>query len=288
MASARSSRPCATILRPGLALGAVALVSCTAFEPHPLAPAGTSVGGTSAGWLVAGVPVPDRADGLRAYRDRERRHGTPRLAQIVQETAAWFAGRFDDAEVYVGDLSARSGGKVGGHHSHRSGRDVDLLFFTQSATGSVGRRARALKFGADGLAVGVNPPIRLDLERNWALVEHLLETYPQDVQWIFVSHGVKTVLLAYALAAGASLDTVERALSVLHQPSDSTPHDDHFHVRLYCAPDDLPYGCADIPPIWPWVRRTYDGMAHAPADDAALLDLALGPLSLEQVPDVGE
>ena len=34
------------------------------------------------------------------------------------------------------------------------------------------------------------------------------------------------------------------------QPSDSSPHDDHFHVRLYCAPDDLPYGCADRPPIW--------------------------------------
>jgi penicillin-insensitive murein endopeptidase len=120
--------------------------------------------------------------------------------------------------------------------------------------------------------------VALDLERNWALVQHLLETYPQDVQWIFVSTGVKTALLAYALSAGVPLDIVERAESVLHQPSDSTPHDDHFHLRLYCSNDDLAQSCADVPPIWPWVRRTYDRGPHAAVDDATLLELALGAL----------
>jgi penicillin-insensitive murein endopeptidase len=257
---------------------ALAAVSCTAFEPPPLAPPGTSVGGTSEGWLVDGIQLPARAEGLQAYRDADTRYGTGRLLDVVVETAAFLSGRFGDAVLWVGDASPRSGGKVSGHHSHRSGRDVDLLFFARTADGSVGRRARFYKFGADGLAVGVSPPVSLDLERNWALVQHLLETYPTDVQWIFVSTGVKTALLAYALAAGAPLDVVERALSVLHQPSDSTPHDDHFHVRLYCATEDLASGCADVPPIWPWVRRTYDRASHAVVDDATLLDLALGEL----------
>jgi len=252
--------------------------SCTAFEPPALAPSGTSVGATGEGWLVDGIQLPDEAAGLRAYRAAETRYGTGRLREIVVETAAYLAGRFGDTVLWVGDASPRSGGKVSGHRSHRSGRDVDLLFFARAADGSVGRRARFYKFGADGLAVGVSPAVSLDLERNWALIRHLLEAYPADVQWIFVSFGVKTALLAYALAAGAPLDVVERAVSVLHQPSDSTPHDDHFHVRLYCATEDVAAGCVDVPPIWPWVRRTYDRTPHAVVDDATLLDLALGEL----------
>jgi penicillin-insensitive murein endopeptidase len=277
VAPAGSRRPSLRPLRAAL-LAALAAASCTAFEPPALAPPGTSVGTANEGWLVEGVLVPDRATGLEAYRERERRYGTRRMAEILAETAAWLAERYPDATLWVGDLSAGAGGAVVGHHSHRSGRDVDLLFFARSADGSVGRRARFWKFGEDGLAVGVSPPVRLDLERNWALLAHLLETYPQDVQWIFVSRGVKAVLLAYALAAGADLETVERAVSVLSQPSDSSPHDDHFHMRLYCAADDLPYGCADRPPIWPWVRRAYDRSAHAATDDAALWQLAVGEL----------
>jgi len=274
---ARSRRPFFRRLLAGL-LTALAVPACTAFEPPALAPPGTSVGTANEGWLVEGVLVPDRADGLQAYRERERRYGSRRMTEIVTETAAWLAERFPDATLWVGDLSAGAGGAVVGHHSHRSGRDVDLLFFARSAAGPVGRRARFWKFGEDGLAVGVSPPVQLDAERNWALLEHLLETYPQDVQWIFVSHGVKAVLLTYALAAGANLETVERAASVLSQPSDSSPHDDHFHVRLYCAAADLPYGCADRPPIWPWVRRAYDRAAHAVTDDAVLWQLAVGEL----------
>ncbi|NMC71366.1 MAG: penicillin-insensitive murein endopeptidase [Myxococcales bacterium] len=266
--------PAAATLLAALCGGA----ACTAFQPDPLTPPGTSVGAPNDGWLVEGAPVPDRAAGLRAYRDADRRHGSRRTVEIVTETAAWLAARHEGAVLHVGDLSTVSGGKIPGHSSHRSGRDVDLLFFTLRPDGTPATSARFHRFGADGLAVGVSPPVRLDLERNWALIEHLLEEYPQDVQWIFVSWGVKTALISWALAVGARPATVERALSVLHQPSDSLPHDDHFHVRFYCAPEDLPWGCADRPPIWPWVRRRFDRTAHAPADDDVLRELALGSL----------
>lgn len=262
----------------GLLLALWPAGACTAFEPGPLTPPGTSVGNPNDGWLAGGELLPDREAGLRAYRGRDHRHGTRRAVAILTETAGWLAERYEGAVLHVGDLSAASGGKIPGHSSHRAGRDVDLLFFTRQADGTPATSARFHKFGADGLAVGVDPPVRLDLERNWALVEHLLEEYPQDVQWIFVSYGVKTALLAWALAAGAAPTTVERALSVLHQPGDSLPHDDHYHVRFYCAADDLPWGCADRPPIWPWVRRAYDRTAPAATDDAALRALALGEL----------
>ena len=111
------------------------------------------------------------------------------------------------------------------------------------------------------------------LPPNWALVEQLLEEYPQDVQWIFVSHGVKAALLTYALQAGASLDTVERAVSVLHQPSDSSPHDDHFHVRIYC-PASAGAGCVDVGPVWPWAQ------GRAPAAPS-IADADLAKMALE-------
>ena len=280
-AAPRAARCRIAALGPAVALLTSVLgagAACTAFQPDPLAPPGTSVGRPNDGWLVDGEAVPDRAVGLRAYRDVERRHGARRTVEIVRETAAWLAARYEGAVLHVGDLSAASGGRLPGHSSHRSGRDVDLLFFTRRPDGRPATSARFDRFGADGLAVGVSPPVRLDLERNWALIEHLLEEYPQDVQWIFVSWGVKTALITWALAVGAKPTTVERALSVLHQPSDSSPHDDHFHVRLYCAPEDLAWGCIDRPPIWPWVRRRFDRAAHAPTDDDTLRQLALGSL----------
>ena len=30
------------------------------------------------------------------------------------------------------------------------------------------------------------------------------------------------------------------------------PHDDHFHIRFYCAPDDIKAGCEDTKPFFPW------------------------------------
>jgi penicillin-insensitive murein endopeptidase len=36
---------------------------------------------------------------------------------------------------------------------------------------------------------------------------------------------------------------LERAESVLHQPTDSRPHDDHFHLRIRCTPEERSAGC---------------------------------------------
>jgi hypothetical protein len=42
------------------------LAGCAAFEPHPLAPGGASIGTTNDGWIADGIPVPLSADGLRS------------------------------------------------------------------------------------------------------------------------------------------------------------------------------------------------------------------------------
>ena len=37
---------------------------------------------------------------------------------------------------------------------------------------------------------------------------------------------------------GEDPSLLERAEAILHQPGDSAPHDDHLHVRIFCAEDD--------------------------------------------------
>jgi penicillin-insensitive murein DD-endopeptidase len=75
---------------------------------------------------------------------------------------------------------------------------------------------------------------------------------------------VRTRLLAQAEKVGASQVVRDRFAEVTCQPS--SPHDDHMHVRLFCAPDDIEAGCQDSPPIYPWRVQ------------------ALGALGIEPVP----
>ena len=46
-------------------------------------------------------------------------------------------------------------------------------------------------------------------------------------------------------------ELVWQAETVMHEPGDSLPHDDHFHVRIACTKDDL--GCLGGGPRWPWL-----------------------------------
>ncbi|MEO8214535.1 MAG: hypothetical protein ABI560_15140, partial [Myxococcales bacterium] len=42
---------------------------------------------------------------------------------------------------------------------------------------------------------------------------------------------------------------------IIRQPSDSEPHDDHMHVRIYCDPNDRALGCSDHGPVRWWKKR---------------------------------
>ena len=63
------------------------------------------------------------------YRPNGRFHwGRQRLIRMVEAAAAHVARTLPRGPpLVVGDLSARAGGKIPRHSSHRTGRDVDLL-----------------------------------------------------------------------------------------------------------------------------------------------------------------
>jgi len=117
--------------------------------------------------------------------------------------------------------------------------------------------------------------VRLDAARNWALVEALVDDAQAEVQWIFASRGVKTVLLEWALDHGRDVELIRRALKVLHQPADAAPHDDHFHVRVYCPGGGAGAMCEDRGRRWEWLPEPAGG---ATAGDDALMRLALDGL----------
>ncbi len=149
----------------------------------------------------------------------------------------------------VGDLSTRTGGgPLAPHFSHRSGVDADLLFYVTTLDGAPVESPGFVHFGADGLARDEAHArwLRLDVERQWLLAKALLEDPDARIQWIFVSDVVQARLLEWALARGDSAETIVRAREVMAQPSPGGVHDDHFHVRTTCSPEEVVAGCESV------------------------------------------
>jgi hypothetical protein len=200
----------------------------------PWAGLGQSVGTPRNGWLVGGRRLeagpgyalrhPERAWATEAtighlLRGIERVRGEhPRLHRLA-----------------IGDLSARTGGWLQGHVSHRSGRDVDLgLYYRRVPEGY-----------PETFVVGTRE--NLHVAALWTLVRALAETHdaPDGVQWILLDQRIQKLLHRHALRQGVDPETLAAVLQfprapeveegiVRHFPA----HDDHIHVRFKCPPAD--------------------------------------------------
>ena len=180
----------------------------------------------------------------------------------------------------VGDLSARHGGRLPGHNSHRTGRDVDLLFYTQTLAGEPIPSPGFIKFGADGLGFvpaerGGPKYVRFDVAREWLLIKALLTSEDANIQWLFISSPLEALVIEHARATGEKDDLVWHAENVLLQPSDSLPHDDHIHARTACLPWESVEGCEGGGPYWPWLPTLPSGALQE--SDESLLSALLGP-----------
>jgi penicillin-insensitive murein endopeptidase len=246
---------------------------------------GLSVGSPSFGFLLQGVRIPDRGAGYELFRSRAaggQAYGTARLVEAI-EGAARYVRRHTTAgaPLRVGDLSAPHGGRIEHHNSHRNGRDVDLLFFALDAAGASVPTPAFVRYDAAGVSVDpAFPLLRFDVARNWYLVEALARDEDAGVNRIFCATHLHPLLLGYARAHGRDAAVVARAELLLRQPGDSAPHDDHFHVRVACSPDERAQGCRDGGPMWWWLEKDWDKGESASADDETLLDALadLGPV----------
>lgn len=263
-------------MRQRLLLSAFALAgsACVA-TPTPLAPnVGGSVGVPHYGVLDAAEELPVRGPGFVRYRPKGANHwGNPRLTRAIKSVAlAVKEAAPGGAPLVVGDLSARRGGKIPGHRSHRTGRDVDLLFYVTTPSGAPVPSPGFAKIATDGLAqVKDDFFVRLDVERNWLLVKELVSSKEAGVQWMFASRSVEALLIDYARARGEPLELIWRAETMLLEPGDSSPHDDHVHVRIACSAEEEAAGCEGGGPRWEWLQSL---PTLGDLDDLTLFEIA--------------
>jgi penicillin-insensitive murein endopeptidase len=241
--------------------------------PTPLAPGLTgSVGMPNLGVQTGAVELPERGKGFERYRPKGRNHwGRPRLVSALERIAGEIDSELPGGVLVIGDLGAHGGGQIPGHASHRTGRDVDLLFYALTPAGAPIPSPGFVRYEADGLAVvpDADDYVRLDVAREWLLVKKLVTDREIGVQFLFISRPLEALLMDYALARGEPIELLYRAQTVMLQPGDSLPHDDHLHLRIACSPDEIQSGCSGGGPYWEWLPAL---PPDTPALDQALLD----------------
>ena len=237
---------------------AAALVSGCFNTPTPLAPGlhGT-VGVPNRGVLTESEELPVHGPGFVRFRPQSSHYfGRPRLVHALKSAAANVAALAPGgAPLSIGDLSAKTGGRIPGHDSHRSGRDVDLLFLVTTPAGASVASPGFVHFEGDGLARLENSAdyVRIDVDREWLLLRSLLTSPEIGVQFMFVCHEVEALLIDHARALGEPDALVWQAETVMLEPSDSLRHDDHVHLRIACAPEEAVAGCSGGGPRWQWL-----------------------------------
>lgn len=195
----------------------------------PLAASGVSIGAPNEGHLEGGVRLEERPY-LKILPGHGLRWGLPHLVGLLERSAARVSKRFPGSVLGVGDLSRRGGGDVSGHHSHESGRDVDVAFYAVNSAGKSVFSPQFVTFDDEGRGGG----LRFDDARNWALIEAMLSDPQARVSHIFVAAPLRDRLLAHARRINAPAGLRNRAAVAMMQPKHGLPHDNHFHVRIAC------------------------------------------------------
>jgi penicillin-insensitive murein endopeptidase len=237
--------------------------------PSPLAPGlGGSIGMPNSGVQTGATELPRAGKGFVRYRPQGKNHwGRPRLVNALTRIAAEIAAERPGGVLVIGDLGAESGGKIPGHASHRSGRDVDLLFYALTPSGAPLVSPGFIRYEGDGMALEPSHGdfLRLDVEREWLLVKKLVTAPEIGVQFMFISKPVEASLMAYARARGEPLELQDRAQTMMLQPGDSLPHDDHLHLRIACSPEESLAGCSGGGPYWEWLPAPPASQGLTPA-----------------------
>jgi penicillin-insensitive murein endopeptidase len=182
-------------------------------------------------------------------------YGTWQLVQLLERVAQRVALKLPGARMSVGELSAQNGGNLPGHASHESGRDADLGFYMLDAKKRSYDAFAFANFDDHGRGRSPNRGLSFDVARNWELVSRLVTDGDARVQYVFVAQGLKSLLLAEGRRQNAPKSVLERVSRALVPPRERHPHGNHFHVRIYCGPEERPK-CRDEGPYWPWYPGT--------------------------------
>ncbi len=196
-------------------------------EPGDADGASESVGRPWDGALVNGERMP-RGEGYELRRP-QRAYGASHVVDHLKHVIAEVRALYPEVHTLaIGDLSREGGGRIGAHHSHQSGLDVDVGFYY-----------RRVPEGYPDAFVAANE--ELDLQATWALLTAFARTSDLDtgVQMIFLDYAVQARLYKFASQRGTPESDLEAIFQyprgkdalvgiVRHWPH----HTDHLHVRF--------------------------------------------------------
>lgn len=220
-----------------------------------------SVGATNRGRLYDAAAL--EADDSLFLRNPNARYGTEELVSLLNWARAQVDATYPGSRLVVGDLSRRGGRRLRPHRSHRAGRDADVGFYLLNDAGEPAMNERFVRLSRHG--TGSEPRSERELvfddARNWEFIAALLGQDRVPVQYIMVISPLRERILAEGERRGAPEWLLNRVREVVGPRATGRgpaarfgTHYSHFHVRIYCAPDDRPR-CQDMPPYWDWVPR---------------------------------
>ena len=247
--------------------------------PDEPAERSVSVGTVTEGRVVgaARLPLPGQSYGILPRQNtRHLIWATDGLIEAIIDAADEVAADYPGAILWLGNIGSRHGGDIPWSVSHNAGRDADFAFYTTDPAGNPVAPPDLLHYDRGGRSIEYGGYYRFDVARNWALVRSLVHSPHVRLQYLFISDGLRSLLLDWARAHGESEDTVVRAAALLNQPGGALPHDDHLHIRTYCGRFDLGGGCEDMGIVHAWIddlsavrdARTRQAVALLRAQDA--------------------
>jgi len=213
-------------------------------------PGSISVGTVVAGSLVRGRELPLRGPHhavLFEHSARGTRWGTDEFIDAILAGADHVAESFPYAVLGAANIARRGGGRLPWSISHKAGRDADIGFYYVDAAGQDVLPDTLLQVAPpDGTVTWEGQELRFDLSRNYLLLESLLTSDRVVVQYVFCADFLVKKLRAEARRRGAPRGLRKALETVVRQPRGTLPHDDHFHIRILCSPEDRLEGCRNI------------------------------------------
>jgi penicillin-insensitive murein endopeptidase len=208
-------------------------------------PPSTSTGSPQRGHLLNGVALPASGPGFRFQTIRGNptaRYGTEEMVAMLLAAVADVEEQAPGSAVVIGDISLPEGGRIHGHGSHRSGRDVDIRYYALDENEQP-RSEPNIAFRRNGRARDGG---RFDVTRNWLFIRSVLESDHADVQYIFIFRPLERLLLEHAATTDASPELLAEAARKMMPPGGGarvSPHADHMHIRILCTAEDEAEGC---------------------------------------------
>lgn len=195
-------------------------------------------------------------------------YGSDELIQTLVSASEYVAAAHPGAILWLGNIGRHGGGDIPYSVSHNAGRDADLAFYTVDPDGRPVMPPDLLHYDDRGRSREYGGYYRFDVARNWSLVKGLILSPHAQIQYLFVSNGLRRLLLEHAESRGEPAALVDAARRVLSQPGPSIPHDDHLHVRVYCSRADVGGGCENFGRVHPGIDL-FDDARRGRAEQAA-------------------